>query len=1223
MEKNYPNLFLFIVVLLNLCFGAPSVYAQRDYAEAINSENQVDLSSQAIDNNLLTSAGVRANSGLALGIGSYAGHLELQFDDEIPAFKTSYIRLDTDDDLLPFLLGGTLGELLANVVGAVLLGNQEFSVEVKNNNTSILNNDSAFNNAFATNAMRVVTDSSGDYFIASSPNAAYNRIRITNRVGSLIGLSTEKVLDVYGAFTSSATANACLNAEFTSFDGTGITLDLLELGDTGVNNPEFAIDNDANTYSELGFGIVNAAASLSQTFYFDNVSAADDVFYVTLGVDPSLLQLGVLNNIDVIASNGTSTNTIENELSSLLDLDLLGLLTENGTVDIPISPGMPIDRLTVTLNSLLGVGLDERIKIFDVRRAPAEPGLDPSSENLAICAGSTANLIATTADEVEEELLWYDVDGNLVAVLDSGVAFSTNTLSDTTTFYVAAREKGCDDESSRKAVEVVIVPIPTAADIDIEKTNDGSCGTGEVTVSPSSTINGSYKWYFNQEGTNEIVNNSVVEGITYTIAPNGNLMINGLQNSFDSYNVYAKLIEETASCENAPGDLKEVSITAADLELEANLLLDSVVSIAELLNLSSTSEITVNSQEISICSGTSLDLLATVQNETDLEVRWYDALTDGNLLATLDSGASFDTGILTEDTTLYVAVGRIGCLLETAKATISINVLDRPTAADIDVFGADDPLCGSGDVVLVPSSEMTGTFEWYLDENKTSPITDGMVSGSVTYSVSETGTLMISGLDHVNAPYNYYVGLAREVADCNNEDGELKEVTVSVVDSDFDFNAVLQTIISLDDVLRINNENASIALEGSVSGDVANGDNLMLQVNGKEYPGSLDANLEYSVEVDGMDVLLDPDQHVELSMMSTSCSTAKQLALQIPELPLIDTNQVFCASDNPTILDLELSTEDGVLFNALVGGQVLGMNEPLVDEGVYYAGLLNLPVSVFARIEIRVTIIEVDPPTTNDESQTFCELDNPIIGDLQVDQNDVIFYDSAENGTMLDPSDPLTNGTYYVSRVENGCESVDRLLITVTIEEDEPITLNGQITEACVSRSYTYTTVGNQTNYIWTVTGGVITEGGSNTDDYVTITWAELQNTSVEVSYVSTGSCTATKELVQDVETVSCGEVLGAEFCLEVFNEFSPNADGFNDFFEIECITDYDNTIQVYNRNGNLVFETQNYQNDWNGVANVNGVLGAGKPLPAGTYYYVVNIPELERDLVGWLQLAR
>ncbi|WP_405410004.1 gliding motility-associated C-terminal domain-containing protein [Maribacter sp. Asnod1-A12] len=1225
MKRKYINSFLLILVFIVFLIGIQSAFGQQQFANVITSESDVDNSGRAIDGSLLSSAVVNANSGLLLGLGSYSGHIELAFPNEIPANQTSYIRLDTEDDLLPFLLGGNLGGLLADVAGLVILGNQEFSVDVKNNNTSILQADSGIANSFAANAVRVVSNSDGDYFMAVTPNAAYNRINLENRVGSLVGLNTQKELNVFGAFTAD-NANTCLNVDYTSFDGSGITLDLLELSGAGVTNPEFAIDDDINTFSELGFGIVSVAANMSQTFYLDTPSDSDDVFYFTMGVDPSLLQLGVLNNIQVLADNGTNANVFSDNINNLLDLDLLGLLTDNGTVTIPVEPGVSIDRISIDLSSLLGVSLDQKIRIYDVFSAPKSPEIDPDSENITICESSSVSLIATTNNPATEELLWYDAEigGNLLAVLASGESFDTPVLTTSTSYYVSAREIGCTDESPRVEVLVNVSPIPTATDIDIEKENNDLCASGEVTYVPSSDISGDFTWYFDADGVNEITDNVNVNDVVYNIDANGELTISGLQADVTPYSIYAKLTTTDGQCANEAGDFAVLNITGDDLNVEANIVVDTIISLSELLNLSNSSSATVNSEEISICAGTSIDLLTTIENETGLELRFYDALIGGNLLANVNSGIPFNTGILDETTDFYIGVALPGCSQESIRATITVNVLDIPTAADIEVSGADEPVCSSNDVVLVPTSDIDGTYEWFFDIDATNQILDNMVVGDVTYTISDTGTLTISGLDEGSSPYDYFVRLQQGVVDCTNANGDLKEVNVTIIDSNFNIDATLDTVITVEDVVDVNNDNSSISLTGSVTGDVSEGDTVTLRLNGTDYTGTLDSNLDYDIDVAGLDALIDTDNTVELSMNSGLCSVTKQLPFTIPELPTGDLTQVFCASDNPTILDLQLGLEDGVLFDALVGGSLLGSDTPLVDGGVYFTGLLNLPIDVFARIAITVEVVNVDAPTSSQETQTFCESTSPVIGDLEVNQNEVVFYDSAEGGNMLNPTDVLVAGNYYVSRVENGCESAERLQIIAVIEEDEPITLTGQTEEACISsESYSYFTQSGETNYEWKVVGGVITDGGTSTDDYVTVVWNELQNTSIQVAYLSTDTCSPNKELLTEIETMRCGEVLGAEFCLEVYNEFSPNSDGFNDFFEVECITDYANTVRIYNRNGNLVFETQDYQNNWDGIANVGGVLNKGDHLPAGTYYYAINIPELNRDLVGWLHLAR
>lgn len=66
-------------------------------------------------------------------------------------------------------------------------------------------------------------------------------------------------------------------------------------------------------------------------------------------------------------------------------------------------------------------------------------------------------------------------------------------------------------------------------------------------------------------------------------------------------------------------------------------------------------------------------------------------------------------------------------------------------------------------------------------------------------------------------------------------------------------------------------------------------------------------------------------------------------------------------------------------------------------------------------------------------------------------------------------------------------------------------------------------------------------------------------------------------------------------------NGFSPNGDDVNQFFEIGGVEAYpNNSLSVFNRWGNEVFKTDNYQNDWEGTFN-------GANLMNGTYFYVFN----------------
>jgi len=87
---------------------------------------------------------------------------------------------------------------------------------------------------------------------------------------------------------------------------------------------------------------------------------------------------------------------------------------------------------------------------------------------------------------------------------------------------------------------------------------------------------------------------------------------------------------------------------------------------------------------------------------------------------------------------------------------------------------------------------------------------------------------------------------------------------------------------------------------------------------------------------------------------------------------------------------------------------------------------------------------------------------------------------------------------------------------------------------------------------------------------------------------------------------------------------FSPDNDQINDFFVISGLLDiYPNfELFIYTRNGTLIFKGNNETGFWDGRANT-GLLYQG-PVPAGVYYYVLNLNHPDHDLfIGWLYLKK
>lgn len=73
---------------------------------------------------------------------------------------------------------------------------------------------------------------------------------------------------------------------------------------------------------------------------------------------------------------------------------------------------------------------------------------------------------------------------------------------------------------------------------------------------------------------------------------------------------------------------------------------------------------------------------------------------------------------------------------------------------------------------------------------------------------------------------------------------------------------------------------------------------------------------------------------------------------------------------------------------------------------------------------------------------------------------------------------------------------------------------------------------------------------------------------------------------------------------IQVVTGISPNGDGINDYWKIINIGAFGKCdVKIYNRWGDVVYESSDYKNDWDGKRE-------GKTLPEGTYYYLINTPK-------------
>ncbi|MHA8055590.1 putative Ig domain-containing protein [Aquirufa nivalisilvae] len=84
----------------------------------------------------------------------------------------------------------------------------------------------------------------------------------------------------------------------------------------------------------------------------------------------------------------------------------------------------------------------------------------------------------------------------------------------------------------------------------------------------------------------------------------------------------------------------------------------------------------------------------------------------------------------------------------------------------------------------------------------------------------------------------------------------------------------------------------------------------------------------------------------------------------------------------------------------------------------------------------------------------------------------------------------------------------------------------------------------------------------------------------------------------------------------------SPNGDGKNDKLIIPGILGFKNSLTIFNRWGEIVYETKDYKNDWGGESNNVFILKDGL-LPDGVYYYIVDFYGVKPNISTFIFINR
>jgi gliding motility-associated-like protein len=152
--------------------------------------------------------------------------------------------------------------------------------------------------------------------------------------------------------------------------------------------------------------------------------------------------------------------------------------------------------------------------------------------------------------------------------------------------------------------------------------------------------------------------------------------------------------------------------------------------------------------------------------------------------------------------------------------------------------------------------------------------------------------------------------------------------------------------------------------------------------------------------------------------------------------------------------------------------------------------------------------------------------------------------------------------------------------------------------------------------------GGFITIQAKGTGDNLSYAWTP--NIAINNIAAPTPNVSPTEDITYRVVVTSIdGCTDNDEVFVKVLkkpkvpNAFSPNGDGINDFWVIEYLESYPGaTIDIFNRYGQTVYTSIGYNKPWDGTMN-------GRPLPVGTYYWVINPKNGRQQMNGSVTIIR
>ncbi|MFV5685344.1 T9SS type B sorting domain-containing protein [Flavobacterium sp. GB2R13] len=326
------------------------------------------------------------------------------------------------------------------------------------------------------------------------------------------------------------------------------------------------------------------------------------------------------------------------------------------------------------------------------------------------------------------------------------------------------------------------------------------------------------------------------------------------------------------------------------------------------------------------------------------------------------------------------------------------------------------------------------------------------------------------------------------------------------------------------------------------------------------------------------------DGQTYFAAYNDSCPLTDRLSVSVQFIPLpkppVPSNLVFCKSENTKLSDIKIIGENVKWYNSLTDGNLLN-NGLIIQDGITYYASQTVNGCESNRVIVKVVVNNNVPPTTT-TLQTFCIQQNATISNIAITGQNIKWYNTLANGTLLSNTTPLQNGTiYYASQTINGCES-DRIPVVINIQNTNAPT--GNTTQTfCSSQNPTLDTIRVSGSAIkWYNSAGVLLSNST-----------PLQDGAIYYASQTVNACESTTKLAVTVFLIN---TLPANNYAELF------CDDLNDRSEKVNLSDYNSklisntsgyTFSYYSTFSNA--ENQLATNQITTISNYKLVLGDNK----------------------------